>query len=735
MKHAPVAAIPRAESPTRALLVLAVCWLVLYSPQLLAHQSFLFGDATLFRRFSEFSRERWIALHQRTFWNPYVFFGLPATASLADQRPQYLPDLALDVWERLRAWSGLPPLLVPLFADLAGILSTALLSRALWAAGTEAMIWAGLGWALMPGLIVPFTFGHDAQFLSASLIPAQLLLVHAQFAAASRVPRSWAQWGFAVLLGLQCLHGHPQMVAAGLALSVAFAVERAIHFRRASPLAGLSLSLVLGLGMGAASWWPALRYAALSVRGGPGGVDARDVADFSQSWRDLLSLAWPRAVGFGGATYWGGLRKTDFPQFAGTLICGLSLLAWPRIGRREGSAVLLLSGAAATGILLSLGSHLGGLDLWLREHLPLFANFRVSVVWLVMTDLALIELSALGWERVAHALEGRERTRRALVALCASASLALFTGLLVAFTPLRDLIAGLSRDYRPHLSLELARGAAGRSALDLAARGLLLGLACTLGLFARRGRWLPALSMLALALHSVDLGSVSVPFLLRTSGATDRLEAPPAPEIARLAAADPRSRALPLESDPPPSNDWVSWRARCAGGVHGSIYRDWAALMAAGLPLHYEALCALAVRYATVPGSTPERSELWSNCDSSHDGPIVIRLKHARDRAYCVPHVTAPGSRERVMDALFSPSFRASEQALADAPAFAGDYRGSLACRLRWLEDSPDRLRLAINAPAPAFLVIADAWFPGWTATLDGERTAIARVDYLVRGV
>jgi hypothetical protein len=725
----------RTGSPTRALLALLVLWTILFSPQLFAHRVFLFGDATLFRRFSEFSRQRWVTVHERSFWNPYVFFGLPATASLADQRPQYLPDVALDVWERLRGQRWVPPLAAPLLAHLAGVLSIALLARALWGAGSEGMVWAGLGWALMPGLVVPFTFGHDAQFLSASLIPAFLLLVHHCFAAPSRSAIAWATLGIGAVLGVQLLHGHPQMVAAELAIGGAFALERALRYGRFARLGPVLAGMALGIGIGAVSWWPAYQYSALSVRGGSAGVDARDVADFSQSWRDLFSLAWPRAVGFGGGTYWGGLRRTDFPQFAGTLICALSLFAWPRRGRREAGAAALLAAAAAGSVLLSLGSNVGPVDGWLRQHLPLFSRFRVSVVWLILADLALLLLSALGLERIRAAVEPRDRVRTGLAVGFGTASLLCVTGLAFALTPLRELIVGLARDYRPSMSLEAARASANGGAIDLAVRGLLLSATASMWLFGRRWRLLPAAATVALALHSVDLGSVSVPFLLRTSGPAERLEAPAPPEIARLAAADPFSRAMPLESDPPPSNDWVSWRARCAGGVHGAISRDWGALMAAGLPLHYEALCALSIRYTTVRPGTEERAQLWTSCPASSGGPLVIRLKHALDRAYCVPRVIVPGGHEQVLAALLSPEFQANQCALAEAPELAGEYPGSAATRLRWLEDSPDRVRIECEAPAAAFLVVADAWFPGWSATLDGAALPIARVDYLIRGV
>jgi uncharacterized membrane protein YfhO len=42
---------------------------------------------------------------------------------------------------------------------------------------------------------------------------------------------------------------------------------------------------------------------------------------------------------------------------------------------------------------------------------------------------------------------------------------------------------------------------------------------------------------------------------------------------------------------------------------------------------------------------------------------------------------------------------------------------------------------LETEAAAPAFVVLADAWFPGWSARVDGRETALHRVNQLVRGV
>ncbi len=48
----------------------------------------------------------------------------------------------------------------------------------------------------------------------------------------------------------------------------------------------------------------------------------------------------------------------------------------------------------------------------------------------------------------------------------------------------------------------------------------------------------------------------------------------------------------------------------------------------------------------------------------------------------------------------------------------------------RVLEYSPNRVALECDAPAPAFLSIAEQYFPGWRAWVDGRETMLARANY-----
>lgn len=66
-------------------------------------------------------------------------------------------------------------------------------------------------------------------------------------------------------------------------------------------------------------------------------------------------------------------------------------------------------------------------------------------------------------------------------------------------------------------------------------------------------------------------------------------------------------------------------------------------------------------------------------------------------------------------------------------PAPVGDGRPLVPAR--YLEAEYDRLRIEASADAPGVLVIAEAYYPGWSATLDGQPVPLLRADYAFRGV
>jgi len=51
------------------------------------------------------------------------------------------------------------------------------------------------------------------------------------------------------------------------------------------------------------------------------------------------------------------------------------------------------------------------------------------------------------------------------------------------------------------------------------------------------------------------------------------------------------------------------------------------------------------------------------------------------------------------------------------------------------VEDRPEKVRLLVDAPVNGYLVLTDAWAPGWRARVDGSPVPILRADGLFRAV
>jgi uncharacterized membrane protein YfhO len=51
------------------------------------------------------------------------------------------------------------------------------------------------------------------------------------------------------------------------------------------------------------------------------------------------------------------------------------------------------------------------------------------------------------------------------------------------------------------------------------------------------------------------------------------------------------------------------------------------------------------------------------------------------------------------------------------------------------LQDAANRVTIRAVLDAPGYLVLADTWYPGWRATVDGEPAEILRANYAFRAV
>jgi hypothetical protein len=136
-----------------------------------------------------------------------------------------------------------------------------------------------------------------------------------------------------------------------------------------------------------------------SIRGGGagGGAGMEYATGWSMATYELPAIAVPGWVGFGGATYWGGMPFTDYPNaFTGMVAVLLALPAVFATGWRRWFAVAL----AGVALVIAFGRYFPVYG-FLYEHLPLFNKFRVPVMIVLLFH----------WRRVAwHTVErGKEQ--------------------------------------------------------------------------------------------------------------------------------------------------------------------------------------------------------------------------------------------------------------------------------------------------------------------------------------
>ena len=157
---------------------------------------------------------------------------------------------------------------------------------------------------------------------------------------------------------------------------------------------------------------------------------------------------------------------------------------------------------------------------------------------------------------------------------------------------------------------------------------------------------------------------------------------------------------------------------------------------------------ALAVRYLVLSRDALKKPHLdmhrWRPLDS---GPNVGSMgvwvnSRAQPRAYLVSAARTVGSAAAAWEVVAAPSFNPRRTVVLERvdSRFRGNDRGrangeDTPGSARLTSDGPQRVTIVVEAATDSWLVLADAWFPGWTATLDGVPVPVLRANYLVRAV
>ncbi len=120
------------------------------------------------------------------------------------------------------------------------------------------------------------------------------------------------------------------------------------------------------------------------------------------------------------------------------------------------------------------------------------------------------------------------------------------------------------------------------------------------------------------------------------------------------------------------------------------------------------------------------------------DGLAVFERRAALPRAYHVTNARAVLDSDQIFDLLESPEFIAGEMVVLEGDSTLDrsapePSKGAAEVRIR--VDEPERVIVEVEATHAGYLVLNDAFYPGWKAYVDGHEVEILRANSIFRAV
>ncbi len=467
----------------------------------------------------------------------------------------------------------------------------------------------------------------------------------------------------------------------------------------ASLWAGL---LLIAAGLALGQLWPLAELLPYTNRGG---LSLAEAAFGSLPPALLSSVLFP--------------AELKFPEwfiYPGAGLIGLAAWSWAHGWSRRERTWL---GVAAIGALMSLGVNTPVYEL-LYRWMPGFSLFRNPTRWWLLTLMALAVLAAHGLEAWFNRSAARPRRLKVLIGL--GGSVYLIAGALELIAPML-----LPFDVWPG-ALALLAGSALLSAKP------------------SRGRWL---ALLVVTFAEVAWVSAT---LLRPEIETRLV--PAGPVIAPLERAAQSGQRSLAPYEPVPAPALVVHRLRAADGYDPFQLAAYAGLVgralgcefagyAVAVPAtqaspeaaracpevqpHRGLLGLLNVRYLLLPHSRPWTEQSPALTD---DTWAAYDLGPGLGRAFGVGQwQTAPA--DECLDRLA----RTEVATTAIVEAAPGPPEGAAPPRVLASWEAVNTAQFDVLAEAPGLLIRSEAWAPGWTATVDGRRAEVVRVDCALQGV
>jgi uncharacterized membrane protein YfhO len=448
----------------------------------------------------------------------------------------------------------------------------------------------------------------------------------------------------------------------------------------------------------------------------------------------------------------------ELHAYVGILPLMLALWAWSK--RPRDSHVVFFTILAGASLLLALGRHTPLYQLLV--HVPGFNFFRVPPRWLLTISLSLAVLAGYGFDALAGTDEREDSRRfaifwRALWWLNLGVTFMLLAGLIFgqqAVQAINNLRAGLLSEHAIGRTVILIQGltrlpliqpadnlALALSSLNPALLFLLLSNAAFLLIYLWNKRRISATSfqVMVVSLIVVDLlltgGTIvnpvrdasyyeheidSTAFLRQNAG------------LHRIFPFVEKDYVYNILEDIPTIYHLYSVRGQMSE-LTLQRYRTFIDKLGQSAAM----MNLAGVKYALVEEDSGYPG--WIRVFAG-GGVAIYENESVLPRAFIVHHAEVISSEQAVLERLLSDDFDPSATVILEeepplgldqvSPPSEPDLRGAGIALY-----SPHRVVIEANLKADGFLVLSDAYYPGWKVSVDGRETRIYQADYLFRAV
>jgi hypothetical protein len=615
-------------------------------------------------------------------WFPHVYGGLPL---LARSEAGVASPLNILLFGLLPPYAALNWVMV--LTPLVAAWGTFLFARET-GAGTPGSVLAGLSFAWSGFLVAHLK--HLSMVGTVCWFPLALYLL--ERAARSRAERR-SLCLFGVVVGLQVVSGHPQIVYYCVLFYIIYATGRARSVPGGAATLSWSLAALLaGLGLGAVQLLPTYELARLTDRAH--GLSFAQATALAYDPRDVLNFFYPYANGdIGDGTYRGRAIFWEDYGYAGLI--PLLLAGYGAVKGWRAWHTRFFAWAGAAAYLLVLGPHTPVFAAAFHV-VPGMGYFRFPTRLLFLVDFSIAVLAAAGM-RALTAREGSFPRGAALAPLLVG----LTTLDLWYFQVRQNPVISAAEWRRPPRTAELLQQQGGPDLFRIYSLGTV---ETHRGAFGEAGGWRGSLA----------------PFVEQRE-----LLQPNSNAVYGLSSADGYAQLTP-------SYVVDIWGDQNRPGLmqRAGVFRDGTFTPS---PQFLKILSLFNVKYVLSPW-TVRSGEL---APFKQEGRVLVyRNPQVLPRAFLLGRHRRVGDSAEAQERLLAPDFDPREEVILfeDPPHTEGPLsaEGALVSVERY---RPEEVVVRTAAPYAGILVLGDTFYPGWRAEVDGVEVRILRANLAQRAV